>query len=214
MPEALYSVASEAISAKLAAIAVGNPRNESVKMGSLVSRAQFNTVKQGLTHLKTEAETLFDGSTLSLVDVDPAVACVMAPTLLGARDHNSDLVHNTEVFGPVATLVPYKDMAHAKALIARGEGSLVASVYSGNSEMASQAALDIAFTHGRVHVITPDVAQIHTGHGNVMPQTLHGGPGRAGGGEELGGKRGLAFYHRRSGLQVSQSIAQAMKVST
>ena len=215
VPESIYNVASEAISAKLAAIAVGNPRSESVKMGSLVSRAQFNTVQQGLAHLKTQAETLFDGSTLSLIDVDPAVACVMAPTLLGTRnpDGNS-LVHNVEVFGPVATLVPYKDLAHAKALIARGEGSLVASVYSGDAEMASAAALDIAFAHGRVHVITPDVAQIHTGHGNVMPQTLHGGPGRAGGGEELGGKRGLGFYHRRSGLQVAQSIANAMKVST
>jgi 3,4-dehydroadipyl-CoA semialdehyde dehydrogenase len=194
---------------------VGNPRTESVKMGSLVSRAQFNTVLLGLAHLKTQAETLFDGSTLSLVDVDPAVACVMAPTLLGARDPDGNsLVHNVEVFGPVATLVPYKDLSHAKALIARGEGSLVASVYSGDAGLASEAALDIAFAHGRVHVITPDVAQIHTGHGNVMPQTLHGGPGRAGGGEELGGKRGLAFYHRRSGLQVSQSIAHAMKVST
>jgi len=212
VPEALYSVASEAISAKLAQLAVGNPRNELVKMGALVSRTQFNTVQQGLAHLKTQAETLFDGSTLSLVDVDPAVACVMAPTLLGARDPDGNsLVHNVEVFGPVATLVPYKDLAHAKALIARGEGSLVASVYSGDTAMASEAALDIAFAHGRVHVITPDVAQIHTGHGNVMPQTLHGGPGRAGGGEELGGKRGLGFYHCRSGLQVAQSIADGLK---
>jgi len=214
VPEALYGEASEAISAKLAVIAVGNPRSESVKMGSLVSRAQFHTVQQGLAHLKTQAQTLFDGSALPLVDVDPAVASVMAPTLLGARDPASDLIHNTEVFGPVATLIPYKNLAHAKALIARGEGSLVASIYSGDAGLASQASLDIAFAHGRVHVITPDVAQLHTGHGNVMPQTLHGGPGRAGGGEELGGKRGLAFYHRRSGLQVTQSIANGMKVST
>jgi 3,4-dehydroadipyl-CoA semialdehyde dehydrogenase len=213
VPEALYGMASEAISIKLATIAVGNPRSESVKMGALVSRAQFNTVKQGLAQLKTQTETLFDGSTLALIDVDPAVACVMAPTLLGARDSSCDLIHNTEVFGPVATLIPYKDLVHAKTLIARGEGSLVASVYSGDGGLASEAALDIAFAHGRVHVITPDVAQIHTGHGNVMPQTLHGGPGRAGGGEELGGKRGLAFYHRRSGLQVAQSIAHAMKGS-
>ena len=214
VPEALYGMASEAISAKLATIAVGNPRSESVKMGALVSRAQFNTVQQGLAQLKTQTETLFDGSTLALIDVDPAVACVMAPTLLGASDPNSDLIHNTEVFGPVATLIPYKDLAHAKTLIARGEGSLVSSIYSEDTAHASQAALDIAFAHGRVHVITPDVAQIHTGHGNVMPQTLHGGPGRAGGGEELGGKRGLAFYHRRSGLQVTQSIVNILKVST
>jgi 3,4-dehydroadipyl-CoA semialdehyde dehydrogenase len=213
VPEGLYSAASEAIGSKLAALAVGNPRNESVKMGALVSRSQFNTVKAGLAQLQTQTETLFDGSTLSLIDVDPAVACVIAPTLLGAKTpahaDASGMIHTTEVFGPVATLIPYKDLAHAHSLIARGEGSLVASVYSGDSAAAANAAIELAYAHGRVHVITPEIAQIQTGHGNVMPQTLHGGPGRAGGGEELGGRRGLAFYHRRSGLQMGNVVAEA-----
>ena len=215
VPEGLYGAASEAIGSKLATLAVGNPRSEAVKMGALVSRAQFNTVKAGLAHLQTQTETLFDGSTLSLVDVDPAVACVIAPTLLGAKNaahaDAADIIHTTEVFGPVATLVPYKDLDHAKRLLARGEGSLVASIYAGDAKAAADAAIDVAYAHGRVHVITPDIAQIQTGHGNVMPQTLHGGPGRAGGGEELGGKRGLGFYHRRSGLQLGNLVAEALK---
>jgi 3,4-dehydroadipyl-CoA semialdehyde dehydrogenase len=215
VPEGLYSAASEAISAKLATLAVGNPRNENVKMGALVSRSQFNTVKAGLAQLQTQTETLFDGNSIPLIDVNPAVACVIAPTLLGAKNpahaDAAKLIHTTEVFGPVATLIPYQDLAHAHRLIARGEGSLVASVYSGDAKAAAEAAIDVAYAHGRVHVITPDVAQIHTGHGNVMPQTLHGGPGRAGGGEELGGKRGLAFYHRRSGLQIGNLVSDFFK---
>jgi 3,4-dehydroadipyl-CoA semialdehyde dehydrogenase len=215
VPEGLYSAASEAIASKLATLAVGNPRAEAVKMGALVSRSQFNTVKAGLAQLQTQTDTLFDGSSIPLIDVDPSVACVIAPTLLGAKSaahaDAADMIHTTEVFGPVATLIPYKDLDHAKRLLARGEGSLVASIYSGDAQAAAAAAIDVAYAHGRVHVITPDIATIQTGHGNVMPQTLHGGPGRAGGGEELGGKRGLAFYHRRSGLQMGNLVAETFK---
>jgi 3,4-dehydroadipyl-CoA semialdehyde dehydrogenase len=107
------------------------------------------------------------------------------------------------VFGPVATLVPYRDTAHALALVRRGQGSLVASLYGDDPAALAAAAVELADSHGRVHVISPDVAQLHTGHGNVMPQSLHGGPGRAGGGEELGGLRALSFYHRRSAIQAS-----------
>ena len=103
----------------------------------------------------------------------------------------------------MATLVPYRDRAHALQLVARGQGSLVASLYGSDAKALADAALELAPLHGRVHAISPDVAAHHTGHGNVMPQSLHGGPGRAGGGEELGGLRALNFYNRRAAVQAS-----------
>ncbi|MFY9511947.1 MAG: 3,4-dehydroadipyl-CoA semialdehyde dehydrogenase [Rubrivivax sp.] len=211
VPESLYGAAAEAISARLKKTTVGNPRNETVRMGALVSRAQLNTVREGLAHLQAQAETLHDGSQQPLVDADPAVACCVGPVLLGTRNPDAaDRVHDCEVFGPVATLLPYRDTAHALALIRCGQGSLVASVYGGDSAALAQAALELADSHGRVHVISPDAAALHTGHGNVMPQSLHGGPGRAGGGEELGGLRALNFYHRRSAVQASTAVLGAL----
>ena len=115
-------------------------------------------------------------------------------------------MHTHEVFGPVATLVPYRDAGHALELIRRGQGSLVASLYGNDEAALASAALELADSHGRVHIISPDVAAIQTGHGNVMPQSLHGGPGRAGGGEELGGLRALNFYHRRAAVQASTTV--------
>ncbi|RZT97732.1 3,4-dehydroadipyl-CoA semialdehyde dehydrogenase [Rivibacter subsaxonicus] len=214
VPEALYGAAAEAISARLAKTTVGNPRNEAVRMGSLVNRAQLNSVREGLALLKQQATVLHDGAGHALVDADPAVACCVGPTLLGvgtaAQSDAADRVHDTEVFGPVATLVPYRDAAHALALVRRGQGSLVASLYGSDPKALAAAALELADSHGRVHVISPDVAAQHTGHGNVMPQSLHGGPGRAGGGEELGGLRALNFYHRRSALQASTEVLAAL----
>jgi len=202
-----YAQAAGAIAARLAKTTVGNPRNETVRMGSLVSRAQMNAVREGLARLQTQATVLHDGAQQPLVDADPAVACCVGPTLLGTTDADgANLVHDTEVFGPVATLVPYRDAAHALQLIRRGQGSLVASVYGSDAAALAATALDLAGSHGRVHVISPDVAALHTGHGNVMPQSLHGGPGRAGGGEELGGLKALNFYHRRAAVQASTAV--------
>jgi 3,4-dehydroadipyl-CoA semialdehyde dehydrogenase len=218
VPEGLYTAVAQAISARLAKTTVGDPRNESVRMGALVNRAQLVNVHEGLDYLKQQAEVLHDGATHTLVDADPAIACCVGPTLLGTRDargsDSADRVHDTEVFGPVATLLPYRDMAHALALIRRGQGSLVTSLYGSDPAALAVAALELADSHGRVHVISPDVATLHTGHGNVMPQSLHGGPGRAGGGEELGGLRALNFYHRRSAVQASTSVLSALSEST
>jgi 3,4-dehydroadipyl-CoA semialdehyde dehydrogenase len=189
VPEALYAPAAEAIAARLAKTTVGNPRNETVRMGALVSRAQLVAVREGLARLQAQAKTLHDGATHALIDADPAHACCVGPTLLGTRhaagSDACDRIHDTEVFGPVATLVPYRDRFHALQLIARGQGSLVASLYGSDAQALADTALELAPWHGRVHVVSPDVAAQHTGHGNVMPQSLHGGPGRAGGGEEL-----------------------------
>ena len=204
---ALYDATAEALGSKLAGITVGNPRNESVRMGSLVSRAQLNAVREGLDELKAQASVLHDGSRAPLVDADPAVAACIGPVLLGARDADAaQRVHDVEVFGPVATLLPYRDFDHAIALAHRGQGSLVTSLYGADEAALGKAAVQVAASHGRVHVITPDVAQAHTGHGNVMPHSLHGGPGRAGGGAELGGPRALDFYHRRAAVQASPGV--------
>jgi 3,4-dehydroadipyl-CoA semialdehyde dehydrogenase len=207
VPEALYEAAAAAISARLAKTTVGNPRNEAVRMGALVSRTQLNAVREGLAQLKAHTDVLHDGSTATFIDADPTVACCIAPTLLGTRNPDGcAIVHDVEVFGPVATLMPYRDVPHALALIRRGQGSLVASLYGTDPAALSAAALELADSHGRVHVISPDVAALQTGHGNVMPQSLHGGPGRAGGGEELGGLKALNFYHRRSAIQASTAV--------
>lgn len=211
VPEALYGAAAEAIGARLRKTTVGNPRNESVRMGALVSRTQLASVREGLGYLQAQTEVLHDGATHALVDADPAVACCIGPTLLGARDADAaGRVHDTEVFGPVATLLPYRDGAHALALVRRGQGSLVASLYGSDPAALAAIAVELADSHGRVHVISPEVAQLHTGHGNVMPQSLHGGPGRAGGGEELGGLRALNFYHRRSAVQAGTHVLERL----
>ncbi|MBL8304489.1 MAG: 3,4-dehydroadipyl-CoA semialdehyde dehydrogenase, partial [Ideonella sp.] len=211
VPETLYDAAAQAIGARLAKTTVGNPRHDAVRMGSLVSRAQLVAVREGLAHLRAQAEVLHDGAAQALIDADPAVACCLGPTLLGTRDADgADRVHDTEVFGPVATLLPYRDLPHALALIRRGQGSLVASVYGSDAAALAGTAVELAASHGRVHVISPEVAALHTGHGNVMPQSLHGGPGRAGGGEELGGARALNFYHRRAAVQASTPVLAAL----
>ncbi|VTU16195.1 3,4-dehydroadipyl-CoA semialdehyde dehydrogenase [Variovorax sp. PBL-E5] len=212
VPAAVYDAAAEAIGAKLAGITVGNPRNEGVRMGSLVSRAQLNAVREGLDVLKAQAELLHDGSGKALVDADPAIAACIGPVLLGARDADAaGHVHDIEVFGPVATLLAYRDIDHAIAIAHRGQGSLVTSLYGADDAALGQAAVQLAASHGRVHVITPEVAQAQTGHGNVMPMSNHGGPGRAGGGAELGGLRALDFYHRRSAVQASPGVLAELK---
>jgi 3,4-dehydroadipyl-CoA semialdehyde dehydrogenase len=209
VPAGLYDIAAEAISARLAKTTVGNPRSESVRMGSLVNRAQFTSVLEGMTYLKGQTEVLHNGASHPLVDADPLVACCVGPTLLGTKNPDAaDRVHAHEVFGPVATLVPYRDEAHALHLIRRGEGSLVASLFGSDEAALARVAVELADSHGRVHVVSPAVASVHTGHGNVMPQSLHGGPGRAGGGEELGGLRALGFYHRRAAIQAAPGVIE------
>ncbi|WP_399685047.1 3,4-dehydroadipyl-CoA semialdehyde dehydrogenase [Xenophilus sp.] len=212
VPEAAYDAAAEAIGARLAKTTVGNPRNESVRMGSLVSRAQLASVREGLQALEGAAQVLHDDRAAPLIDADPQVAACIGPVLLGTRTPDAaQAVHDVEVFGPVATLMPYRDLAHAEALAERGQGSLVASLYGEDAGELARLATALAASHGRVHVITPEVAQAQTGHGNVMPMSLHGGPGRAGGGAELGGLRALDFYHRRAAVQAGPAVLEALQ---
>lgn len=214
VPAGCYDAVADAVGAKLARVVLGNPRNAEVRMGSLVSRAQFESVQSGISVLRTEAQTLYSGARTTLVDADPAVACCAAPTLLGVRDgEQARLVNEHEVFGPVSTLLGYRDGAHALALAHRGHGSLVASAFSDDHAWLARSGIELAGSHGRVHLVSADVGTTQTGHGNVMPASVHGGPGRAGGGEELGGLRALGFYHRRTALQASSTTLQHLAPS-
>jgi 3,4-dehydroadipyl-CoA semialdehyde dehydrogenase len=224
VPEASLEAVLDALKAKLEKITVGNPRNETVRMGSLVSREQYENVLAGIAALREEAVLAFDGSSAPLIDADATIAACVAPHLFVVNDPDSaTLLHDLEVFGPVATVAPYRvadttsgalPEAHAVALARRGQGSLVASIYSNDDAHLGRLALELADSHGRVHAISPSVQQSQTGHGNVMPMSLHGGPGRAGGGEELGGLRALGFYHRRSAVQASSAAIDALTQTT
>ena len=144
VPTASYAAVAEAVSAQLARVVVGNPRNPEVRMGSLVSRAQFDGVQAGIAALGAHTDLVYDGRTRPLVDADPAVAACVGPVLLGARDADkASIVHDVEVFGPVATLLPYNDLPHALALAQRGQGSLVTSLY-GADDKALASPLSMA----------------------------------------------------------------------
>jgi 3,4-dehydroadipyl-CoA semialdehyde dehydrogenase len=211
VPSRYFDAVAEAVSARLGEIKVGNPRNSEVQMGALVSRDQFDSVQEGIAALAKEAEVIFDGRKQTVIDADPKLAACAAPTLLGLSDGDrASIIHDREVFGPVSTLLGYRDAGHAIALADRGLGSLVASVFSADEAWMAKVAVALAASHGRVHMVSPEVAKSQTGHGNVMPASIHGGPGRAGGGEELGGLRGLAFYHRRCALQGSAATLQQL----
>jgi 3,4-dehydroadipyl-CoA semialdehyde dehydrogenase len=210
VPRALADAVSDALVAAIGKTVVGNPRNETVRMGPIVDKAQQKNVLDGLAQLKREAKAI-TGDTLALVDADPAKGAFVAPTLLRCdRPAEAKAVHEIEVFGPATTLMPYDGADQAFALAARGGGSLVASVFTADDAFAQQAVLGLGSSHGRVMVIDNAVGKLSTGHGIVMPMCVHGGPGRAGGGEELGGLRGLRFYHQRLAVQGNKTRVAAL----
>ena len=212
VPADQRSAVQEAIAARLAKTVVGNPRNKDVRMGPLVSKAQQRSAIEGIAALKQETTAVFEGGAeFRPLDADPALAAFVPPTLLSCGDAlGARAVHEVEVFGPVATVVPYADADQAFAIARLGHGSLVASVFSADTQFLARAAVELAESHGRVLAVNAAIGSSHTGHGNVMPQCLHGGPGRAGGGEELGGLRALGFYHRRSAIQAHVDCLNAV----
>lgn len=214
VPQELLPLVTEALIDRLNRTTIGNPRNENVRMGSLVSRSQYNSVREGIDKLAASAEIVLDGRRPTLIDADAAVACCIAPTLFALPSakavETTSAVHDIEVFGPVATLLPYRDLPQAAQQVQRGLGSLVVSLYGDDAQTLANTAKALAPFHGRVHVVSPEACASQTGHGNVMPQSLHGGPGRAGGGEELGGLRALNFYHRRTAIQAAPSVISAL----
>jgi 3,4-dehydroadipyl-CoA semialdehyde dehydrogenase len=153
--------------------------------------------------LKQECEVLFGGDEkLQPIDADAEDSSFVQPTLLASKSGlDAKFVHDVEVFGPAATLVAYDSLENLIAIARRGLGSLVASVFSNDPGFIQNVVLGIGDLHGRILVVDSSVGNQHTGHGNVVPSCLHGGPGRAGGGEELAGLRALLLYHRRFVVQ-------------
>jgi 3,4-dehydroadipyl-CoA semialdehyde dehydrogenase len=204
---------SEALFAKLKNTKVGDPRNEDTRMGPLVTRAQQQAAFEGIRKLAQEADFVIgDDAPPAIEGVDADKAAFVAPTLLWVKDaRDAGAVHEVEIFGPAATIVPYKDEKDACAQVARGGGSLVASVYGEDKDFLARMVAGIGASHGRLLMIDPSIASAHTGHGIVMPQCNHGGPGRAGAGEELGGLYGLRFYHQRLAVQGSTELLASLQ---
>jgi oxepin-CoA hydrolase/3-oxo-5,6-dehydrosuberyl-CoA semialdehyde dehydrogenase len=176
-------------------------------MGALVSQTQRADVRARLAQLAAVTTTVFGADEPQLVDADAKAGAFMSPVLLRADDPwAADAVHDVEAFGPVSTLMPYDTVEDAVALANRGKGSLVMSVFTHDAEVAAELVMGSGSHHGRILIADRDSAKESTGHGSPMPVLVHGGPGRAGGGEELGGLRGVEHYMQRTALQGSPGV--------
>lgn len=205
VPKAIEGAVADALKARLASVKLGDPRNDETQMGALVSRAQRKSVQENVAQIAKEAEIVFGDAK----DVSPDGlndGAFLAPVLLRcAAPKRAKLAHTVEAFGPVATLMPYENVDEAIALIAKGEGSLVASIFTYDPEIARAFVFGMAPYHGRLLIVDRDCGKESTGHGSPLPGLVHGGPGRAGGSEELGGIRGVHHYLQRTALQGSAS---------
>ncbi|NMN59991.1 oxepin-CoA hydrolase/3-oxo-5,6-dehydrosuberyl-CoA semialdehyde dehydrogenase [Xanthobacter sp. SG618] len=212
VPKAQENAVIAALSTRLAAIAVGDPRREDVRMGPLASRAQRTATQEAVREIAAEAEIVFgDPEKVEPVGADAATGAFMAPVLLRCPEPlKAKAPHEVEAFGPVATVMGYEAIADALALVAKGEGSLVASVYTYDPTVAEDLVFGIAAHHGRLVLIDRDCAKESTGHGSPLPGLVHGGPGRAGGGEEMGGLRGVFHYMQRTAIEGSPARLSAL----
>src|SRR5882724_9617548 len=206
---------TEALAAKLKGTKVGDPRQDDAPRGPLVTRGQQAVAFERIRRLAKEAAVVCGGAEPpALAGIDRDKSAFVSPTLLKLKDASkAQAVHEVEVFGPAATVVPYRDEQEAAQLIARGGGSLVTSLYGEDHAFLGRMVSEIGPSHGRLLVVDPAVASAHTGHGIVMPQCNHGGPGRAGNGEELGGLYGLRFYHQRLAVQGSTDLLANLQAS-
>jgi oxepin-CoA hydrolase / 3-oxo-5,6-dehydrosuberyl-CoA semialdehyde dehydrogenase len=205
VPAAFLEAAEFALKERLRQVVVGDPRLESVGMGALASQGQRRDVRAKIAELGTEAAIVFgDPLHCAVAGADDDAGAFLSPILLRCdRPNQATRVHDVEAFGPVTTLLPYEDVGDAVRLALRGRGSLVASVYTYDDETANDMILGMASFHGRIVAIDRDCARESTGHGSPLPPLVHGGPGRAGGGEELGGLRGVFHYMQRTAVQGS-----------
>ncbi|MGA8877329.1 MAG: aldehyde dehydrogenase family protein, partial [Candidatus Korobacteraceae bacterium] len=177
----------------------------------VVNMAQRKSIGEGIAQLNTRADVAYEPDNFSPLDADTEHGAFVAPMLLRAREKgNDDVIHEIEVFGPVATVVSYHDKDDAFVLARRGGGSLAASVFSADTNFLAEAGAALGTTHGRLLLVDPSIRESHTGHGIVLPSCMHGGPGRAGGGEELGGLHGLWFYHQRVAVQGAGTTLAAL----
>ncbi len=212
VPARHIDAVAELLRARLAKVVVGDPSVEGVKMGALASHAQQSDVAERVDALLKSSELVFgakDGFAPRGDGVNEGA--FFAPTLLRSRDpHAEGGAHDIEAFGPVSTLMAYDDIDEAIALAARGKGSLVASLITRDPQVAAKVVPAMGALHGRLHILDRESAAESTGHGSPLPVLKHGGPGRAGGGEELGGLRAVKHYLQRTAVQGSPSMLMAV----
>lgn len=207
VPASAIDAVQDAIVARLTKVVVGDPGVEGVTMGALVSERQLADVRATVAELATESRIVFGDP-----DTPPAPdGAFMSPILLRCDEPWTAVgVHDKEAFGPVSTLMPYNDLTDAIRLCNRGQGSLVMSLFTHDPDIASKVVVGAAAFHGRVLIADRDCARESTGHGSPLPALVHGGPGRAGGGEEMGGIRGVHHYMQRTALQGSPRMLSAI----
>lgn len=201
-----------ALSERLAKTVIGDPAADTTRMGALVSNGQKQDVLNKVKIISAEAERVYgDPDVFDVQGADGAKGAFVPPILFHCADpDNAKRVHDTEAFGPVSTIMGYRDLDHAISLVNKGEGSLVASVITHDTDVARQVVLGAGAYHGRLYFNNRDSMKESTGHGSPLPHMVHGGPGRAGGGEELGGVRGVMHYMQRTAIQGSPDILTAV----
>jgi oxepin-CoA hydrolase/3-oxo-5,6-dehydrosuberyl-CoA semialdehyde dehydrogenase len=212
VPAAMMDAAQKAISDGLAKTTIGDPAREDVRMGALVSLSQREDVRAKVGALKAEAKVVYgDAADIDVIGASAVTGAFAAPMLLRCDDPwSAKAVHEIEAFGPVSTLMPYKSLDDAIELCNKGGGSLVMSLFTHDPEVARDVVIGAGCFHGRVAIINRDCARESTGHGSPLPVLVHGGPGRAGGGEELGGMRGVRHYMQRTAIQGSPEVLRAV----
>lgn len=212
VPQRHLEAVAERLIQRLAKVAIGDPALEGVKMGALASHAQQADVRVRVEQLRQSSELLYgDGQGFEPLGEGVAEGAFFQPTLLRSHDpHAPGGAHDIEAFGPVSTLMGYHDLDEAIALAARGKGSLVATLVTESLATAAKVVPAAARLHGRLHILNAEAAEESTGHGSPLPMLKHGGPGRAGGGEELGGLRAVKHYLQRAAVQGSPSMLMAV----
>lgn len=210
VPEKYIDAVQESLIGELQKIKIGNPLNRETRMGSLVSKRQAEEVEKKIRLLASENQLIYSGA-LHLIDANPEKGAFISPHLFyNNQPFEKNTCHEVEAFGPVATLMPYHDIEEAVALAKRGKGSLVGSIISHDANFISQTSWKMASSHGRIYVLNRDNAKEATGHGSPLPTLMHGGPGRAGGGEEMGGLNGLHFFLQKTAIQGSPEVLTAI----
>ena len=203
VPENIIDQVQKALITKLEKTVIGNPENKDVRMGALASKIQVKRAKENVELLMESQEKVFDNSqNLNIIDAFEEKGAFFSPILFrNDKPFLNDAVHNIEAFGPVSTLIPYKNIEEAVELVEMGKGSLVTSFVCNDDKKSKEFVVETAHTNGRILVLNSRCSKESTGHGSPMPLLAHGGPGRAGGGEEMGGIRGIKHYLQRTAIQ-------------
>ena len=203
VPEDFIDEVEKAISEKLSKTLIGDPSNKEVRMGALATKTQVERVRENVELLSKTQEMVFgDLEGFEVFGADKKLGAFFSPVLFRNNDpFNKTDCHEVEAFGPVSTIMPYKNIDEAVSLAKMGKGSLVSSIVTPDDKEAREYVVGAASMHGRILVLNKDCAKESTGHGSPMPLLTHGGPGRAGGGEEMGGKRGILHYLQRTAIQ-------------